>query len=61
MYLALNANNNDQVQYIHKNKTTGTTSKISGGVHENKMWKALKSAILQTMKYPLPDTTLNEK
>ena len=61
VYLAPDGNNKDQVKYMHKNPTSWAISIIVGGVQQNKSWKALKSATLQTMKYPLSDMTLNKK
>ena len=61
MYLAPDGNNKDQVNYIQKKATALETSTRSGGVQQNKAWKALNSTIPQTIKYPLSTMTLNEK
>ena len=61
MYLTPDGNNKDQIKYMHKKSTVWETAIVSGGVQQNKAWKDLNSAVPQTMKYPLPDMTLNEK
>ena len=61
MYHAPDGNNKDQVKYMHKKATVWATSIREGDVQQNESWKAINSTILQTIKYPLSDMTLNKK
>ena len=61
MYLALEGNNNYQFKYMHKKLTTWADPIREGDVQQNEVWKSLNSTITQTIKYPLPSTTLNDK
>ena len=61
MYLAPDGNIKDQVKYMHKKSTAWATSIQAGGVQQNESWKSLNSTIPQTIKYPLPSITLNDK
>ena len=61
MYLALDYNNDDQVEYMQKKATDWATSIRPGVLQHNKAWRAFNYTKPQILLYPLPAMMINEK